>query len=381
MNKIYSLFTFVASMLLVFGCTATDKAVLRVSHSPDRQPIKLTQIASYLHDEQRTLTNINFIDDQQILIEYRNGAMLLNIPSNKIIAKFTHSEFPNTKAVGFEIRQNGQYLFLGYSDRVDLWNIAERKIIEQMADLDPVYAASISHDLKYIFAAGALWSTDKKSKIQKFTQITKVLDASFSPDDRILLIVDFFFGVSINDVQSNKQLYYWKIPRGIFAYQFSPDSKRAYMIQNGPFDNSSGHTINKKVRVYSIESGKLLATYAHDSPIVAWSPITRSSDLYTSTEDNKIIEWSNATHKKTRVWETQQKATVLKLDDKNRLWCGFENGDIKVLTENSDTLETVANLQGSVYALNLNTTNDLLAVNLRKGTQHQIITYRIEDNE
>ena len=93
------------------SCTATEKSP--ISNTPDHQPIKLTQIASYLHSEQRTLSNAHFIDNKQILIEYRNGAMLLDIPSNNIVENFTNPENPHAKAVGFDIRQKGQYLFLG----------------------------------------------------------------------------------------------------------------------------------------------------------------------------------------------------------------------------------------------------------------------------
>ena len=361
------------------SCTATEKSP--ISNTPDHQPIKLTQIASYLHSEQRTLSNAYFIDNKQILIEYRNGAMLLDIPSNNIVENFTNPENPHAKAVGFDIRQKGQYLFLGYSDRVDLWNLKERKIATELTDLDTAYAASISHDLKTIYVASALWDKDNKTKIQEFTQLTKVVDADFSPDDHILLIVDGIFGVSINDVQIHKPLYYWKFPRGISAFQFSPDSKSVYLIESGDFDKSTGHTANKKLHVYSIESGKPLATYVHDSPILAWSPVTQTPDLYTATQDNKITKWSTATHTKTQVWETTQKPTVLNLDNKNRLWCGFENGDIKVLTDNKEALELVAHLDGAIYSLTLNDANDLLAVNLRKGTQHQIATYQIEENK
>jgi hypothetical protein len=81
------------------------------------------------------------------------------------------------------------------------------------------------------------------------------------------------------------------------------------------------------------------------------------------------------------VWESKQKPTVLILDGKKRLWCGFENGDIKVLTDNQETLELVAHLDGAVYSLSLNDSNDLLAVNIRKGTHHQIVTYKIEENK
>ena len=379
MNKIYSVLIFIVSTLLAASCTATEKG--KLSKPSGHQPIKLTQIASYLHSEQRTLSKLYFLDDQQLLIEYRNGAMLLNIPSNNVAAKFTHPENPNTKAVGFDIRQKGQYLFLGYSDRVDLWNIKERKIITEMTDLDTAYAASITHDLKTIYAAGALWSKDTKTKLQEFTQLTKVVDADFSPDDHILLIVDGMFGVSVNDVPNNKQLYYWKFPKGVSGFQFSPDSKSVYLIESGDFDNTTGHSADKQLRVYSLDSGKLLATYAHDSPITAWLPITQSPDLYTATANNKITKWSTATHSKTQVWESKQKPTVLILDGKKRLWCGFENGDIKVLTDNQETLELVAHLDGAVYSLSLNDSNDLLAVNIRKGTQHQIVTYKIEENK
>ena len=72
---------------------------------------------------------------------------------------------------------------------------------------------------------------------------------------------------------------------------------------------------------------------------------------------------------------------MLNLDNKDRLWCGFENGDIKVLTDNKEALEPVAHLDGAIFSLTLNDANDLLAVNLRKGTQHQIVTYKIEENK
>jgi hypothetical protein len=379
MDKIYSALVFILSTVLAAGCTAAEKT--QENNAPESQPIKLTQIASYLHSEQRTLSNIHFLDDQHILIKYRNGAMLLNIPANNIVETFTHPENPHTKAIGFHIRQKGQYLFLGYSDRVDLWNLKERKIISEITDLDTAYAASISHDLKTIYAAGALWNKDNKTKLQEFTQLTKVVDADFSPDDHSLLIVVGMFGVSIYDVRTNKQSYHWKFSNGISAFQFSPDSNNVILIESGDFDNKTGHSADKLIRVYSLNTGKLLATYAHDSPITAWSPITQSPHLYTATADNQIIQWSTATHTKTQVWTTTHTPTVLTLDNKNRLWCGFENGDIKVLTENTGTLSPVAHLEGNVYSLTLNDANDLLAANIRQGTQHQIVTYQIEENQ
>ncbi len=177
---------------------------------------------------------------------------------------------------------------------VELWDIKQKKIVQQLSYPDPAYALAFSED-------GATLAVSGGSKIELFDTATgrrthgfaskaegtpsampAVASLAFSPDGTMLAAGCYDAVIRLLDAGTGKEMRSLEGHGNVaYALAFSSDGR---VLASGSFD--------KTVRLWETFSGLPIAVYAgHQGPVSAVAFLRNGRKIFSGSADTSIIRW------------------------------------------------------------------------------------------
>lgn len=254
---------------------------------------------------------------------------------------------------------------------VHFWDFAENKLSTLTAHKHLLIDVAFSSDGSLLATGGyddrivRIWNIHKMQEIQSFSLHDRIMKVAFSPDGTHLAVAVFADKEASNniiviwDIQQQKIVKRLKKHKqAISSIVFSQDNQ---WLASGSFDGS--------VNLWHWKTGNIEKTFQHSLPITSLDYTTDKQLLAIGLQDGRVQFLEINTEKLTHVikhdsWTSQ---LIFFQNGKRLISSSFQNKvTIQKLPE--QTIEKEINIYQTITRVDLNKTEDRIAVSLMDGT-------------